>query len=118
MKQVMYNGRSDHYYFSDSAEVLEKGAVYTVTEEKDYGWYTNYKLDELDGEFSAMWFGTVKWLEEFKAILLKEGEVTFSIVDDCVYDETNHLIANFKQFMKFGAKENLTIDFAKCRLSK
>lgn len=120
VKKVIYNGRTDHYYPSDSSENLEKGSIYTVVEERISGWHTEYIIAEVPSDlgFNSMWFQEPKYFEELKSAFIKEGEVDFVIIEDCVYDKQSHLIANFKEFMRFAVNQKATIDFSRNRLCK
>jgi len=57
-KLVRYNGGTESYTYCSSPNVLTKGKVYEVVDEKVYNFHTNYLLNGVIGEFNSVWFDT------------------------------------------------------------
>ena len=90
-KIVMYNGRCNNYFCSTDPSVLQKGCLYRVEEEIDYGYYTEYRLVGVEGEFNSVWFNSVEKLKFAYAenspeveermrcdeIMVQEGRISF-----------------------------------------
>lgn len=60
MKKVIYNGGYLSYCnICELPNLLQIGHVYTVVEEKESKYHTEYTLKEVPGEYNSVWFDPI-----------------------------------------------------------
>lgn len=107
-KIVMYNGYCNNYFCSTDPSVLQKGCLYMVEEEIDYGYYTEYRLVGVEGKFNSVWFDSVEELKFAYAenspevgermrcdeIRVKEGKVSFVECETYILQSVERIYSN------------------------